>query len=439
MRAAALLALALIGGCAAAPVLSPAATLPAAARSDPSRYLVVTVRNPVAGPARAASTSRGYDAAGPYIAGGTAHRVSRALAADYGLEEVSRWPIALLDVHCLVYGVPPTGDPGQLAAALKRDRRVESVQPLQGFATESTAYNDPYAKLQTNITAMAIAEAHALSRGAGVRIAMIDTGGDVAHPDLAPHGTRSRNFVDADRGAFAADPHGTAVAGIIGAIPNNGVGIVGVAPDAELLVYKACWRAAASGTAAVCNTFTLAQALAAAIEAHADIINLSLAGPSDPLLARLLRRGLERGIIVVGAVPRAGGRGSFPLDVDGVVAVDALESGSPASGTVLAPGRDVMSLAPGGHYDFYSGSSLATAEVSGLIALLRSLRPHLAANDAARLLIESAPAGAAPNACAALVALVHGGSCSRSVAEAAPVARSSGGPARSAANGDRGP
>ena len=417
--------LVLLAGCAASKALPPSATLPLAVRSQPGNYLVVTIRNPIAPvPVRAASTLRGYDGVGPYIAGGTARAEGRALAAEYGLVEVSSWPIALLGVHCLVYGIPAGGDAGRIAAALQHDPRVESVQPLQAFDTETDAYNDPYARLQQNVTQMAISEAHAFNRGAGVRIAVIDTGADVEHPDLRPHAAKSRNFVDADSAEFRTDAHGTAVAGVIGAVPNNGLGIVGIAPDVELLAYKACWRATAGDTPAVCNTFTLAQALSAAIEAHADIINLSLAGPSDPLLTRLVQRGLAGGVIVVGAMPRDGVRKGFPVEIDGVIAADALEGGHVAPGIVLAPGRDVLSLAPEGHYDFFSGSSLAAAEVSALIALLKSERPRLTAQEAESLLNASSGGGTSgPNACVALAALLHRGQCGAAAGKVAAAAR----------------
>ncbi|HEY6451442.1 MAG TPA: S8 family serine peptidase [Steroidobacteraceae bacterium] len=314
------------------------------------------------------------------------------------------------------------------------------MQPLQNFetATAPASYNDPYASLQRNVQQMAIDEAHALTRGAGVRVAVIDTGVDLDHPDLPPHAVTG-NFVDQDRRAFDEDAHGTAVAGIIAAVPNNGIGIVGVAPDVQLLLYKACWHAAESGIQAVCNTFTLAQALAAAIDARADIINLSLAGPSDPLLTRLVRRAVQSGTIVVGAVPPDGLRNDFPANIPAVIAVDSIENDNTDASILRAPGRDVISLAPEGHYDFYSGSSLATAEVSGLVALLRAERRHLSAPEAALLLTQSAPAsaseapaetrssasvavpvtlmstpptqGAAPNACVALAALMHRPDC----------------------------
>jgi subtilisin family serine protease len=412
-RPGALLLLALVlTACAGRTGLRAQAVLPDAARTSPQHYIVITVRNPVMPPPlHAASSARGYDSVGLYQAGGSARSLSRSLAKDYGLRETSSWPIAVLGVHCLVYALPAGADPEQLQSRLAQDPRVESVQPLQRFDTASIPYNDPYAALQNNVQQLAIPEAQSLTRGAGVRVAVIDTGVELDHPDL-PSNVLSGNFVDNDRHAFGEDAHGTAVAGIIAAVPNNGIGIVGVAPDVQLLLYKACWRIADAGTQAQCNTFTLAQALAAAIQARADVINLSLAGPSDPLLTRLVLRALSGGAIVVGAIPLDGQRNDFPANIPEVIAVDAVENSgnNPAvSGIVRAPGREVISLAPDGHYDFYSGSSLATAEISGLVALMRAERRHLSAPEAESLLADFS--GTVPNACIALARLLHRDDC----------------------------
>jgi subtilisin family serine protease len=421
-----LLVLAAGAGCADRATLRADATLPLEARAEPRGYIVVTVRNQVLSLSRrAASTAHGYDGQGPYFAGSPARLTARALAHDYHLALASSWPIAILGVHCLVYAVPTGVDSASLLSALTRDRRVESAQQLLSFDTQSDPYNDPYAPLQQNLQRLGVSAAQRLSRGAGVRVAVIDTGADTAHPDLRPHAASERNFVDTDDRAFRADAHGTAIAGVIAAVPNNHIGIVGIAPDVQLLSYKACWRIASGDTHAVCNTFTLAQALAAAIDASADVINLSLAGPADPLLTRLVQRALAAGEIVVGAVPPGERRGTFPAGIGGVIGVeaveasDAVEDETSLTATVRAPGRDVLSLAPDGHYDFYSGSSLATAEISGIVALLRAGHPHLSGNEATSLLFHStpvasrSPGGPVPDACVALRTLLHGGECSQ--------------------------
>jgi subtilisin family serine protease len=265
---------------------------------------------------------------------------------------------------------------------------------------------------------MAVPEAQQWSRGAGVRLAIIDTGVDVEHPDLRGRVAGKRNFVDADSAAFNTDQHGTAVAGVITAVANNRIGIAGIAPDVTLLAYKACWKSVPGPGAAVCNTFTLAQALAAAIDAHADIVNLSLAGPGDALLSRLVQRGLRQGIVFVGAAPPEGARAGFPGNVDGVITVDAPDRRSGLAAALVAPGRDVLTLVPGAHYDFASGSSLAAAQASAVVALMLSRDRKLQANDVQRLLEQTSHTVTTASgdfttidACAALVAVQQHGSC----------------------------
>ena len=184
---AAVAAASLLGACSAQMAARARALLPESARDAPQHYIVVTVRNPINPPAlHAASSGRGYDNIGAYQAGGSARDASRALAAQYGLRETSSWPIALLGVHCLVYALPENADPERIRGALSRDPRVESVQPLQQFDTASNGYNDPYASLQNNVQRMAIPEAQSLGLGAGVRVAVIDTGVELARSGKMP-------------------------------------------------------------------------------------------------------------------------------------------------------------------------------------------------------------------------------------------------------------
>jgi subtilisin family serine protease len=267
---------------------------------------------------------------------------------------------------------------------------------------------------------MDVADAQRWSRGEKVRVAVIDTGLDAAHPDFGGRVIVRRNFVDHDQAGFGRDRHGTAVAGVISASANNGVGIAGVAPAVQIIALKACWQSDAKGESARCNSLTLAQALAAAIEERAQVVNLSLTGPRDPLLDSLVAAGAERGILYVGAAPAESGLDGFPAGAPGMIPVDMAETPGQRAGVLRAPGREVVTLTPGGSYDFLSGTSLATAHISGAVALLLARQRALDRNAVFKLLLrseEGSTAGNAPvNACQALAGLVSNASCPQSAA-----------------------
>ena len=380
-------------------------------------FIIAAVDNePAVFAARAGSTPRGYDSIAIYGPSLAARQMMRALENDYGLREVSAWPIDPLHMHCAVLEVPEGTDRNTVLAALAHDRRIKLAEPLQSFATRSEPYNDPYVGLQRGFQQMDVADAHPWSRGDGVRVAIIDTGADTEHPDLRGNIAAAANFVDSDAGQFRLDRHGTEVAGVIAAVANNGLGIVGVAPGARLLLFKACWQARLDADAARCNSFTLARALVAAFDAHAQIVNLSLAGPADPLLTDLIREGLRRGMLFVGAAPADLSEGNKGLlHQPGVIEVASTGSHSPLGTTLYAPGREILTLLPGGHYDFASGDSIATAQVSGVLALLLAKNAGLSAGAAYRLLRDtSSPTGSGGtfvDACAAVVSLVGHGFC----------------------------
>ncbi|MGH8186625.1 MAG: S8 family serine peptidase, partial [Steroidobacteraceae bacterium] len=163
-----------------------------------------------------------------------------------------------------------------------------------------------------------------------------------------------------------------------------------------------------------CSTLTLAKAITAAVEARIEIVNLSLTGPADPLLARLVEVGLRRGIVFVGATPPANDRDSFPTGVAGVISVDSSGAATSPDSVLFAPASEVLTLVPDGRYDFVSGSSLAAASVSGGIALLLARDRNLGAQGARELLARSSrmittPRGEASsvNLCAAVAVLMH--------------------------------
>ncbi len=322
----------LLWSCSSAPVRIDSRALGKQVSESPDRFIIAAVENePVAYVARAGSTPRGYDTVADYGPSSRARETMHSLEAEYGLREVSAWPIEPLHVHCAVLELPAGSDRNTVLAALAKDPRVKLTQPLQTFATRSENYNDPYVGLQRGFQQMDVAEAHPWSRGEGVKIAIIDTGADILHPDLRDSIAAAANFVDADDAQFRRDRHGTEMAGVIAAVANNREGIVGIAPSARLLIFKACWQARAGIDDARCNSFTLARALAAAFAAHAQVVNLSLAGPDDRLLGELIREGQRRGVLFVGAATDAAEAPNGLLSEVGVIEVASAESGSSAA------------------------------------------------------------------------------------------------------------
>jgi subtilisin family serine protease len=350
-----------------------AASSPAAPVALP-RIVVGFANMPHSMPSPAGGTSSRYAGDG-YRLSQSAKQQAQRIAAQYALREVASWPIEALSMHCVVYEITNGRPMSEVLAALSRDSRVMLAQPLQEFHTLGTPaaaapapYNDPLYDLQTNLVTLGIARAHQHAEGAGVRIALIDTGVDTTHPDLEGRIASAQSFIPREHRTPAELRHGTAMAGVIAAVANNGIGIVGIAPLARLEVFEACWQLAPGSDAAACNTFTLARALAAALAAGTPLVNLSLAGPADPLLAALVQTGLKRGVTFVAA---SAAEGDFPGSIPGVISAAGSEGPVPA-GALVAPGSHVLTLRPEAQYDFESGSSVAAAEVTGVIALLMS-------------------------------------------------------------------
>jgi subtilisin family serine protease len=421
--------IALASACSSVPVRIDSRALGDQVSLSSDRYIIVAVDNvPATYVAHAGSTPRGYDAVADYGATARALETLHAVEREYRLREVNAWPIGPLQIHCAVLEIPSGADRAQLLAALSKDRRVKLTQPLQTFATRTEDYNDPYVGLQRGFQQMDVADAQAWSRGEGVKVAIIDTGVDIQHPDLRDSVAAAVNFVDADDAQFRRDRHGTEMAGVIAAVANNREGIVGVAPNARLFIFKACWQAQSDADAARCNSFTLARAITAAFDAHAQVINLSLAGPDDPLLGDLIREGQHRGVLFVGAAPHTAGVETGLMHQAGVIEVASAESHSAIDSVLYAPGREILTLLPGGHYDFASGASIATAQVSGVVALMLAKNPALSAASAYRLLhdtsssVQTAEGGVkGVDACAAVVTLVRQGSCHATEGNRAPV------------------
>jgi len=351
--------------------------------------------------------------------------VAKEMAAVDGVRLVASWFLASLGEQCLVVEAPADVGGEEAAHRLARWPRVSGASAVKRYRVLATSSPDPYAHLQRFASLIRLDQAHRRATGAGVTVAIVDTGIDVEHPDLAGSVTQANDFVGRGTG-FTVDVHGTAVAGVVAARMDNGIGVSGVAPQASLWALKACWQEPPGGVAAVCDSYTLAQALDAAIVGGTRVLNLSLEGPPDELVERLILAALRRNVTVVAAAE--GEPAGFPASVPGVVAAYAWSGESsvreeeqrlPAD-ALVAPAVDVLTTVPRGGYDFFSGSSFAAAQASGVAALVLELRPELSPSEVSALLIDSARPMADPgsgqslrllDACNAVASAARSGVC----------------------------
>jgi hypothetical protein len=366
-----------------------------------------------------ADFSNHYRRRGAYKVSSWSKRRSEELADQYHITYVGGWPVTALHEYCAIYEIPSGVSPDEVIKQLSQDARVVTTQKVNTFTTLTEGYSDPYFNLQVGLSSMGISAVHRWATGKDITIAVIDTGIDRQHPDLNGQVVESKDFVPTDAAGSSSNSHGTAVAGIIAALANNAQGIVGIAPNAKLIGLEACWSEKPDSSEAVCDSLSLAQALDTATQLGPQILNLSLTGPADPLLSRLVEQAIQRGIIVVAADPGIIGDSSgFPASMDQVIAVRAARPSAPPARSpvswLAAPGTEVLTTLPNGTYDFMSGSSFAAAHVSGVIALMLQLRPDLSASQTKRILQatirQAAPAPGIPvagtvDACAAIAKL----------------------------------
>ncbi|MEV2200432.1 type VII secretion-associated serine protease mycosin [Streptomyces fradiae] len=251
------------------------------------------------------------------------------------------------------------------------------------------------------------------TKGAGVTVAVLDTGVDETHPDLVGNVLPGKDFIGfgARRGDRAWARHGTAMAGIIaghGHGPGNGDGVVGVAPEARILPVRVILEGADKSRARARNTrgSALAQGIRWAADQGADVINLSLGDDSEaahPEAAEdaAVQYALAKGAVVVASAGNGGEKGdrvSYPAAYPGVIAVTAVDRfGTHASfstsrwyATVSAPGVDVVIADPDRKYYEGWGTSAAAAFVSGSAALVRAAHPGLTPAQVKQVLVDTA-------------------------------------------------
>lgn len=220
------------------------------------------------------------------------------------------------------------------------------------------------------------------SKGKGITVAILDTGCDVTHPDLSERIIGGRNFTRDDDGQpdvyIDYNGHGTHVVGTIAAI-HNGTGVVGVAPEASLLILKVLDKSGSGQYDWIINGINYA------VEQKVDIISMSLGGSVDvPELHQAIQNAITNQILVVCAGNEGDGQSSsnefaFPACYNEVISVGSINlqrsssefSNSNNEVDLVAPGEGILSTYLNGTYAKLSGTSMATPHVSGALALIK--------------------------------------------------------------------
>jgi len=277
----------------------------------------------------------------------------------------------------------------------------------------TTAHADAIRAKQWALEAMHTQEAWQTTKGAGVTVAVLDTGVENDHPDLVGNVLTGKDMIGfgATRGDRSWARHGTAMAGIIaghGHGVGNGDGVMGIAPEAKILPVRVILEDGDPSRTKARNTRgnALAEGIRWAADHGADVINLSLgddsasahpeAGEDDAV-----QYALKKGAVVVASAGNGGEKGdhiSYPAAYPGVIAATAVDKfGTRASfstrrwyATVSAPGVDVVIADPDHKYYEGWGTSAASAFVSGAVALIKAAHPGLTPAQVKKLLEDTA-------------------------------------------------
>ena len=325
------------------------------------------------------------------IDGALTDRQVEELARRHGLTRLEARNFPLLGATIGLFRITDRRPADVVRRELAGDGSVRSVQfnlryVLQDQKVTPTE-GDP---AQYALAQLRLPQAHALARGMNVTIAVIDSGIDANHPELANAIADSFDALGSKEGPHV---HGTGIAGAIAAHAR----LMGSAPEVRILAIRA-FGASAGG--AQSTSYVILKGLDYAALHGAQIVNMSFAGPRDSLIERAVAATAARGIVLIAAAGNAGPKSPplYPAANPNVIAVsgtDAQEKLFSASNrgnhiALTAPGADIFLPAPDGKYQMTSGTSFSAALVSGIAALLLERNPALKPNDVRTILTGTA-------------------------------------------------
>jgi hypothetical protein len=276
--------------------------------------------------------------------------------------------------------------------SLQGDARIAAAQPnyvytLQDNGAPGELTGDP---VQYVVSKMHLPQAHDLATGNMVRVAVIDSGIDALHPEL--QGVVAGRF-DALAGELRPHEHGTAMASAIAAHGR----LMGVAPGARILAVRAFDGANASAQS---TTTHILDGLQWTAHSDARVVNMSFTGPADAEVHTMLAALRKKGMVLVAAAGNDGPQAApeYPAAYPEVIAVTATDMDDHLLSVanhgryvaVAAPGVDIFVAVPNSGYGFTTGTSVATAHVSGLAALLIERSPGLTPDAVASILMRTA-------------------------------------------------
>lgn len=297
--------------------------------------------------------------------------------------------------------LPPGADLAAAAARLAREPAVAYAEPNR-YRHLARVPNDPAYSQQWGLRNIQAAEAWDITTGGPIVVAVLDSGVDGSHPDLAGKLLPGYNAFDGSGDTRDDNGHGTAVAGLIAASSDNGQGVAGLCWGCRILPVKVV-RADGSGDDA-----SVAAGIRWAADNGARVINLSLGGPGESqLLREAVVYAAARGIVLVAASGnerQAGNPVNYPAAYPEVIAVGATGNTDRITGfsnsgehlDLAAPGVGLWTTLPGGRYGPPNGTSFSSPYVAGAAALVLTQRPDLGWADVACILQASADDQGAP-------------------------------------------